>query len=269
MFMSSISYFPDQRRTAILEILSKGDAVSAAELAVRFSVSEDAIRRDLRKLAAEGLCEKVYGGALPVATSAKSYAIRATENRGRKKELAEAALSLLKPRDSVFFDVGSTNVAVAESLPDNLDLTVVTTSVPVMSVLMGRPGVKLFTLGGAISSQVGGVTGAKAVEELRQYLFDLAFLGACALCREQGVSAFDGEDADVKRAAVASSDKVAVVAAAEKLGTRLPHKIIAFDRIDYLIFEKETSGQTLLDYQTDNNQIFVAGNSKAKMVPER
>ncbi|MCV0426097.1 MAG: DeoR/GlpR family DNA-binding transcription regulator [Roseibium sp.] len=263
--MSTVSYFPDQRRAAILEILSRGEAVSAAELAVRFSVSEDAIRRDLRKFAAEGLCEKVYGGALPIAPSAQPYAKRAKENVGRKQALAETALSLLKPRDCVFFDAGSTNVVVAECLPDNLELTIVTNSIPVMTVLMGRPGISLFALGGPINSQVGGVTGAKAVMDLQQYQFDLTFLGTCALCREKGVSAFDGEDAYVKRAAVENSNKIAVMATAEKLGTRLPHKVLDFDRIDHLIFEKDTAQQILRDFQTDSNQVLVAGKSGAQL----
>ncbi|WP_299471118.1 DeoR/GlpR family DNA-binding transcription regulator [uncultured Roseibium sp.] len=257
--MSNVAYLPDERRTAILAMLARGEAVSAAKLAARFSVSEDAIRRDLRKLAGEGLCEKVYGGALPLDPAAQPFSVRAGEGRDRKDALARSALSLLKPRDCVFLDVSSTNVALAEMLPTDLELTIVTNSIPVAMTLMGRPGLKLFMLGGPVNSQVGGTIGAGTVAELQNYHFDMAFLGTCALCRKAGVSAFDSEDAEVKRAATRGSSRVAVLVAEEKLGTHQPHKVVPFERIDVLIFEDSTGDQTLRDYKTDANEVFLAG----------
>ncbi|MET1415285.1 DeoR/GlpR family DNA-binding transcription regulator [Roseibium sp. HPY-6] len=260
--MSNIAYLPDERRTAILAMLARGEAVSATKLAAQFSVSEDAIRRDLRRLAAEGLCEKVYGGALPPVSAAKPFSVRAGEGCDRKEALARSALSLLKPRDCVFLDVGSTNVALAELLPTDLELTIVTNSLPVGMALMGRPGLKLFMLGGPVNSQVGGVTGARTVADIQNYHFDLTFLGTCALSRENGVSAFDGEDAEVKRAAAKGSKKVAVLIAEEKLGTQQPHKVLPFDQIDFLIFEDNAGKQNLRDYKTDTNEVIAAGENR-------
>ncbi|MES0808585.1 DeoR/GlpR family DNA-binding transcription regulator [Roseibium sp. SCPC15] len=267
--MSSVSYLPEQRRSEILAILSRGEPVSAAELAVRFSVSEDAIRRDLRKLAAEGLCEKVYGGALPVSPSAQPYSSRAGEDRSRKEALATVALTLLMPRQCVFLDVGSTNALLAEMLPSNLDLTVVTNSVPVMAALMDRPGISLFALGGSVGGQAGGMTGAQAVSDMERYRFDLAFLGTCSLCPETGVTAFDGDDAEVKRAAARNSEKIAVMVTTDKLGARLPHKVLPMEQIDYLVSEGEAAQQPLHLYQTQNNQILTTANVDTNSVKEK
>ena len=55
-----------ERQGVISERLRLNGRVLAAELALEFGVSEDTVRRDLREMAAAGLCERVYGGALPV-----------------------------------------------------------------------------------------------------------------------------------------------------------------------------------------------------------
>lgn len=256
--MSNVSHLPNQRRAAILEVLARGEAVSAAKLAADFAVSEDAIRRDLRKLAAEGLCEKVYGGALPVAPSAQPVSVRSTEDIERKEALVKAALSLIRPRDCLFLDVGSTNIVLAERLPLNLELTVVTNSVPVIAKLMGRKGLNLFSLGGAVNAGVGGTTGSQAIRALANFQFDLTFLGTCGLCRQTGVSAFDAGDADVKRAAVQNSRRVVILATAEKLGSRLPHRILPYERIDCLVLEAESGEEHRLEFETGANEVVVA-----------
>ncbi|WP_306143645.1 DeoR/GlpR family DNA-binding transcription regulator [Roseibium sp. MMSF_3412] len=261
--MSNISHLPNQRRAAILETLARGEAVSAAKLAADYAVSEDAIRRDLRKLAAEGLCEKVYGGALPVAPSAQPVSVRTTEDVERKEALVKAALTLIKPRDCLFLDVGSTNIFLAEHLPRNFELTVVTNSVPVIAKLMGRKGLALFSLGGAVNADVGGTTGSQAIKALEQFQFDLTFLGTCGLCRQTGVSAYDAGDAEVKRAAVQNSRRVAILATAKKLGTRLPHKVLSFERIDCLVLEADAGEEHRTEFETDVNQVVVAGPAAA------
>ncbi|WP_434052167.1 MAG: DeoR/GlpR family DNA-binding transcription regulator [Roseibium sp.] len=262
--MSNISHLPNQRRAAILEALARGEAVSAAKLAADYSVSEDAIRRDLRKLAAEGLCEKVYGGALPVAPSAQPVSVRTAEDVDRKEALVKAAVSLIRPRDCLFLDVGSTNIILAEHLPLNLELTVVTNSIPVVAKLMGRKGLHLFSLGGAVNAEVGGTTGSQTISALQNFQFDLTFLGTCGLCRQNGVSAYDAEDADVKRAAIRASDRVTILATKEKLDTRLPHRILAFDGIDSLVLEEQVSEECRLEYKTETNRIVVAAPPAAR-----
>ncbi|MEO1111291.1 MAG: DeoR/GlpR family DNA-binding transcription regulator [Pseudomonadota bacterium] len=267
--MSNISHLPNQRRAAILETLARGEAVSAAKLAADYAVSEDAIRRDLRKLAAEGLCEKVYGGALPIAPSAQPVSVRTTEDVERKEALAKAAISLIGPRDCLFLDVGSTNIILADHLPVNLELTVVSNSVPVIAKLMGRKGLNVFALGGTVNADVGGMTGSQAIKAIESFQFDLTFLGTCGLCRRTGVSAYDAADADVKRAAVHNSRRVAILATTEKLGTQLPHRILPFDRIDCLVLEAETGEEQRLEWETDANQVVVAGPPSARRMGVR
>src|ERR1700747_630620 len=95
---------PLGRREAIARRLDDGQALVAGELAAEFGVSEDAIRRDLRALAAEGRCRRVYGGALPLSPSSVPLQERIEKNQEGKRALGEAAAALIKPDEFVFLD---------------------------------------------------------------------------------------------------------------------------------------------------------------------
>ena len=103
---------PLARRDIILSRLTQGQSVVATALALEFDVSEDAIRRDLRALAAEGRCRRVYGGALPLAKAAAPMWARMEEGRDRKHALGRKAAALIRPGQLVFLDSGSTNLAL-------------------------------------------------------------------------------------------------------------------------------------------------------------
>ena len=100
-----------ERRDIIAGRLAQGQSVTAGSLAEEFSVSPDAIRRDLRALAAEGRCRRVYGGALPISPASSPIIGRVGEARERKAALAAAAVGLIRPGEFVFLDNGSTNLA--------------------------------------------------------------------------------------------------------------------------------------------------------------
>src|ERR1700748_1556574 len=110
---------PIARRDEIARRLDQGESVIATTLAIEFDVSGDAIRRDLRALAAEGRCRRVYGGALPLAQATAPMLVRMEEARARKQALARKAASLIKPGQFVFLDSGSTNLALVSCLPED------------------------------------------------------------------------------------------------------------------------------------------------------
>ena len=93
-----------ERRDIIAGRLAQGQSVTAGSLAEEFSVSPDAIRRDLRALAAEGRCRRVYGGALPISPASSPIIGRVGEARERKAALAAAAVGLIRPGEFVFLD---------------------------------------------------------------------------------------------------------------------------------------------------------------------
>lgn len=230
---------PVARRELIALRLDQGQTVVATALAEEFAVSEDAIRRDLRALAAEGRCRRVYGGALPISPMSTSMAVRASEDIDRKRSLARAAVKLLTPGEVIFLDNGSANLALAAELPDDLDLKVITNSVPIAAVLFERQSLDFMILGGMVNREVGGVIDASAVLAVQQLSIDRCFLGACALSVRHGACIFDPGDAAFKRALVGVSETIVLMALTDKLETRAPHRVAPLEALDTLILEAD------------------------------
>lgn len=231
-----------ERRELIAKRLAQGQAVTAGVLAEEFGVSPDAIRRDLRMLAVEGRCRRVYGGALPTSPASSSLAVREGEEPERKRALAEAAAELILPGEFLFLDNGSTNLALARLLP-NRHLAVATNSPAIGAVLAGRRDLEVHLTGGLVNPGVGGCVDATAMLAIRRMNIDRCFLGACAVSSEEGVSAFDSGDAAFKRVLLAHSRTVVIMANTFKLGTRAPHRVAGLADIDCLVAEHDAAAR--------------------------
>jgi DeoR/GlpR family transcriptional regulator of sugar metabolism len=229
---------PEERRETIAARLTEGRSLSATALAEEFGVSPDAIRRDLRALAAEGRCRRVYGGALSLSPASTSMRIRNQEAPTQKAALAAAAISRISPADFLLLDNGSTNLALAHRLP-SMGLTVATNSVSIAAALADRDDLELHLIGGAVRAGIGGCVDAGAVLALQQMNIDLCFLGACAISLEEGISAFDPADAAFKRTALHSSRRTMLMTTSEKLATSAPHRVGPLEAVDALIVEHD------------------------------
>jgi DeoR/GlpR family transcriptional regulator of sugar metabolism len=227
------------RRDKIAHRLTTGQSVSSGGLAEEFSVTEDVIRRDLRTLAAAGLCRRVYGGALPLAQGIVPFADRRDADVVRKRALARAAMSLIDPGTLIFLDNGSTNVIVAEELPCDCELLVATSSVEIAATLLARGDVHVHMIGGQVDAVVGGSIDGIAIEAVSRLNIDTCFLGICTLSAEGGVSALDAADATFKRALLARSRRTLVLASNEKIRAQAPHRIVGLDSVDGVIVEHD------------------------------
>ncbi|HLX03382.1 MAG TPA: DeoR/GlpR family DNA-binding transcription regulator, partial [Trinickia sp.] len=223
---------PLARRDEIAHRLAHGQPVVAATLAVEFNISEDAIRRDLRALAAEGLCRRVYGGALPITPTSAPMAARMDEARERKAALARAAVALIQPSELLFLDTGSTNLALVEVLPEDSELIVATNSIDIAAAVLRRSDLQLIMIGGAVDPAVGGCVDASAVQSVSQMNIDRCFIGSCAISSKGGISAFSLADATFKRAVLAASARSAVLATTDKFTTRAAHRVTAIGMIE-------------------------------------
>lgn len=227
------------RRDEIAARLTSGQAVVAGTLAAEFNVSEDAIRRDLRALAAEGLCRRVYGGALPISPASTPLAARIEEAQDGKQALARAAAKTVQPGEMIFLDCGSTNLALVAALPEETELTIVTNSPDIAAAALRRADFSVILIGGMADPVVGGCVDAIASQAIAQMRFDRAFIGACAVSPD-GIFAFDYADAHFKRTVIARAAQIAVLAAHDKLDAHAPHHVAALGQIDLLILEDNT-----------------------------
>jgi DeoR/GlpR family transcriptional regulator of sugar metabolism len=230
---------PSARRSEIAERLARGQTVVASLLATEFRTSDDAIRRDLRALANDGLCRRVYGGAMPVHTRARPMVERVNEGQSRKRALAKAALALIQPQEYLFLDNGSTNLELARLLPDELELTVATNSVDIAALLIQRTGVQTIIVGGLVHPVVGGSVDPSACESIARMNIDRCFVGVCALSAACGISAFDSGDASFKRALLHASRERTALVTTDKFAARAPHRITPLGGVQTYILEHD------------------------------
>ena len=234
-----MSVLAAERQQQILERLGHDGRVLAAALAEDFSTSEDTIRRDLRDLAARGLCRRVYGGALPLSPASSPAQVRAGEAIDRKGALGRALAALVHPGSFVFFNSGSTNLAAAKAFSDDLAVTAATHDPSIAAVLLAKPRVTLWLIGGRVSREIGAALGGRALAEIEALRPELALLGVCALDPVAGAAAFDPEDAEIKRALLRNSGRVAAAILNEKLESGAPFAIGQAEAFDRVVLEAD------------------------------
>lgn len=235
--MSEHNRLPAERAETILALLREQGRVLAGELALRFSVSEDSIRRDLRDLASRGLCQRVHGGAVLPTPGYPPFPQRSGQSLSGKADLAALTCTLLARGDVVFLDAGSTNLAIAQCLPQGADLSIVTNSPHIAIAASQREGVGVVLIGGAFSPSIGGAVGAEALAQVQRLRVDVGIPGACAVDASTGIWAMSAEDAALKRGIVAASARVILVAGSDKLGAQGRFQFAQLAEIDDVVVE--------------------------------
>jgi DeoR/GlpR family transcriptional regulator of sugar metabolism len=246
--------FPGERQRLIRERLLAHGRVIAADLAAEFNVSEHSIRRDLGALAAAGLCKRVYGGAISLALD-EPLAARIDEQPSRKGTLGVAAAGLISAGQHLFIDGGSTNLAIARAIDPGMPLTITTNAPSIAVELMKLPAVEVIVLGGRLNPKAGSIFGFTAIQQLEHFNFDLCFLGACALDAGKGVTAFQMDEAEFKRAVVARSGQVVVAVVNEKLSSIAHYQVAPCEEVGALVVEHDAPTDRLQPFQGKVAQI--------------
>ncbi|BAG17931.1 MULTISPECIES: DeoR/GlpR family DNA-binding transcription regulator [Streptomyces] len=228
-----------ERREHLLDLLGRTGKIVAKDVAAELGISEDSVRRDLRDLATEGLCQRVYGGALPVSPAVVDYDARQAVAPDGKRKVAAVAAALVRPGGSVILDGGTTALAVARALPKNLACTVITHSPTIATALIDHPRADLFLLGGRVFKHSAVTCGAAAVEAAQNISADLCLLGVTGVHPEAGLTTGDVEEAAMKRALSARAADTYVLASSEKIGTASSYHVLPWAKITGLISDTD------------------------------
>ncbi|MFC3893831.1 DeoR/GlpR family DNA-binding transcription regulator [Lentzea rhizosphaerae] len=206
------------RLKQITEAVRDAGSLGVAELASLTGASEMTIRRDLEVLAAQGVLERFRGGArsLLLRGSEPPFALRSDENTDAKRRIAAAVADMITDGESVVLDSGTTCLEVARLLHDRR-LTVMPLSLHAVNALSSSASLTLLVPGGRPRPGELALTGPLTLASLEALRFDTAIVGCCGLSAGQGLTAFDLEDASVKRAAIASARRVIAAVDASKL----------------------------------------------------
>lgn len=210
-----------ERRVRILELLEREGAAKVGYLARALGVNESTIRRDLERLQAEGLLERVSGGAMPLHLGTafeRPYAAEEHRQVELKRRIAAAAAGLVEHGDTLILEASSTVAELARQIRGRRRLTVVTNSPHIALELAHAPAVHIIVCGGDLKRDTMALVGPRAHRTLAEFHVDKAFVGITALSVERGLAAGSVEEAEVKRAILASARQAIGLADHTKLG---------------------------------------------------
>jgi DeoR family fructose operon transcriptional repressor len=210
----------ETRRRRMLELARRAGSVDVVRLAAGLRVSKETVRRDLTLLEEHGLVRRTHGGAYPVESAGfeTSLAFRTTHQVPEKARIATAAAGLLGDAETVFVDEGYTPKLVAEALPEERPLTVVTASVAVAATFASRRRVTVMLLGGRLRGGTMATVDQWAVRMLSAFVIDLAFVGANGVSCDHGLTTPDPAVRDVKAEAMRVSRRRVLIGVHTKFG---------------------------------------------------
>ncbi len=243
-----------ERQSFILRQVNLHNKVLSSDLSQEMNVSEDTIRRDLNELSDEGKIIKVHGGALSKSfhLSLKSPHVYSLDE---KKTIAHKSSQLIKDGMFVLTTGGTTIIELAKALPSELHATFITVSLPVAYEYIHHPNIEVIFIGDKISKSAQISVGGEAISKIRQIKADLCFLGTNAIDIPNGLTDSDWEVVQIKKAMMESSEKVVVLAIAEKLNTSQRIKICSINDIDVLITELDCNNEVLKPYHETGIEI--------------
>ncbi|MFI1018622.1 DeoR/GlpR family DNA-binding transcription regulator [Streptomyces sp. NPDC020965] len=210
----------DRRRHEILTVARRDGMVSVTVIAQGLAVSPETVRRDLRALEALGLVRRVQGGAYPVESAGfeTNLATRTRQYVPQKARIAAAAADLLGEAETVFIDEGFTPQLVAEALPEDRPLTVITASLTTANGLARRETAQVILLGGRVRGGTMATVDHWATEMLAGLVIDLAYIGANGISREYGLTTPDPAVGAVKARAIRSARRHVLIGIHTKFG---------------------------------------------------
>ncbi len=209
-----------QRHNKIRELIAKDQPFAVSDLAAQFNVSEMTIHRDLNALQQEGHIKRTHGGAVPTEKMAFEFdfTTRRKSNKKAKQAIARQALTLIKSGQTIILDTGTSTLELAMLLKDFQDITILTPSIAVASILQFSTGAHTILLGGTIRKGSPDLTGVITERVLDMFMADIAFQGADGIGLNGEMYNADMRIASVDRKMRLRADKTYILCDSSKIG---------------------------------------------------
>lgn len=253
----------EARRNAIAAMLKREGFVSSSWLQHEFKVSDITIRRDLDKLALQGILERVHGGARSIsnadgASQEAAFHERVHSFQGQKKAIGQRAAMLVDEGSSIFLDGSTTVVHMAQFLESFKKLTVVTDSLAVLQALAHAPGVELVVLGGSLQADGNTIDGPFAMENAEQIRVDALFF-SCSGLDAQGVYNPGTVGTHIKRLLIAKAKRRVLLASSEKYGLHDFYLLCSLADIDVIVTDAPPAPDAEAAFSRQGIELLIAG----------
>lgn len=224
-----------ERQEQIRNLLQIHGNLTVGELAQQFDVSEMTIRRDLKVLSALGLVQREHGRALSPSKMAEPRFIkRLGEADAQKNAIGRLAAELIKERDSIILDAGTTTLAVASFI--DKPCVVITNSLLISAVLAENDeAITVLVTGGEVRGATQALVGPMARLAIADFNADKVFLAATGVSIDRGLSTDNMLESEVKQAMLANAKQVILVAHSGKFGQVYYHTFAQWDKVHTVI----------------------------------
>jgi DeoR family transcriptional regulator, carbon catabolite repression regulator len=239
----------EERFDHILGLLKQKGKVTYDMLALDLEVSEDTIRRDIELLHNNGLLSKVRGGAISISKNPLNFQDRASYLSDGKQTIARKAQQFIKNGQTVFMDGGTTICAIAAHLPLNSSLRIVTNNIALIPILSKFKDIEIIVLGGIYNKHTETNLGAKTCEDIRNYIADVYFMGACAIQSKFGITSTFNDEAEVKRIMLHNAKQIIALGNIEKINNTESFKVCDLEDVSALITDLPSDDSKLDNYR--------------------
>lgn len=242
----------EERQQTILNEVELHNRVLLTDIAEQLDVSVDTVRRDVKELDGSNKLRKVHGGAIslgftqPTAQNENIYALP------QKTTIASKAVKLLKDGSVIFIDGGTTCLELARIIPRQLHLSCFTISLPVAMQLLTKPNIDVIFIGGNISREAQISVGANAIHNLAGIKVDYGFIGTGYVDSIHGLTEFDWDIVQVKKAVINASKKTVLLCISEKLNSQHRFKTCDIHAINTMITELKPENNLLNLFRNHN-----------------
>jgi len=213
--------------------------VTVDELAARFEVTPQTIRKDLNELCDRRLLTRIHGGAiLSSGVENVGYDARRAIASEEKEAIARAAAERIPDSASLFINIGTTTEAVARALLQHNRLMVITNNLNVAALMRAYPQIQVVVAGGVVRQSDGGIIGEAAIDFISQFKVDFAVIGASAIDDDGALLDYDYREVRVAQAIIANARHVLLVCDATKFGRSAPVRIGHISQVNTFVTDR-------------------------------
>lgn len=248
----------EERREDIIKELEKTKVVKALELAKKYDVGVETIRRDFDVLEKQGVLKKIYGGAtlktdIP---SEITYATRMSTDIDEKNEIAEKAITLIEENDSIFLNDSSTNILLSKLIKKKIkSLTVITNSLVIASELSSCENYNIILAGGFLDVKEQAFFGTISENIISQFVVNKAFLSVSSISLKDGITDFPLKEVNIQKEMIKYSKEVVILANSKKFETTTLIKVSDLKNIKTIITDSQLKSDIYDNYKKNNINI--------------
>lgn len=245
----------EERQRTILNEVELHNRILLTDIAETLDVSIDTVRRDVKELDAENKLKKVHGGAISLGFTTNSAVNTNIYALDDKIVIAKKAITMLKNGGVIFLDGGTTCLEMARLIPDSLQLTCFTISLPVAMELSNKPNITVISIGGQIAKEAQIAIGANAIHNLGEIKVDFGFIGTGYVDALYGLTEFDWDIVQIKKAVIKASKKTVLLSISEKLNSQHRYKTCEISSINTMITELDPENTILKPFKNNDVRI--------------